>query len=86
MKNASFESKMELGGCRVVPLLDLGGSPIEVRVVDGPVGEHGAPGAPQVVVGVDDARRDVQRVSRGDAEGCEQEGAVFNSNHWLTAG
>ena len=62
----SFKCEVELGGCHVV---HVGGSPVEVCVVDGPVGEHGAPGAPQVVVGVDDAGRDVQRVSRGDAEG-----------------
>ena len=37
---ASFECEMELGG----HVLALGGSPVEVRVVDGPVGEHGAPG------------------------------------------
>ena len=55
---------MELGS-----YVSTSGSPVKVRVIDRPIGQHGAPGSLKVVVGVYDPGRDVQRVSRGNSEG-----------------
>ena len=53
----SLECEMELGSD-----VSNGGPPVKVRVINRPIGQHGAPGSLQVVVRVYDPGWDVQRV------------------------
>ena len=53
------------------------GPPVKVRVIDRPIGQHGAPRALQVVVGVYHPGRDVQRVPSGNVEGRDVQDALL---------
>ena len=68
----SLKCEMELGS-----YVSNGGPPVKGRVINRPIGQHGAPGSLQIVVGVYDPGRNVQRVPEAILRGRPQNNLFF---------